>query len=171
MTLRPCQRQSEIQQLLASGHWPHACPADLRAHVSDCRPCADLLLVTRAFQQSRAEAAAEVRLPASGAIWWRAQLRRRNAAVERVGKPIFGAYVFALSLMVLVAAALAISEARHGLRWLDWLGQSQGAAVDFQAFNPFTLFNGGWSLALLIPILAMLALLGAVAVYLASERQ
>jgi hypothetical protein len=171
MTLRPCPRQSEIQKLLASGHWPHACPADLRAHLADCRSCADLLLVTQAFQESRAIAAAEVRLPAPGAIWWRAQLRRRNASVERVGKPIFGAYVFAFSMMVFVAAALAISQARHGLRWLDWLGQSQGAALDLQAFNPLTLLNAGWSLAVLIPILATLALLGAVAVYLAGERQ
>jgi hypothetical protein len=171
MTLRTCPRQSEVQQLVASGHWPHACPADLRAHVADCRPCADLLLVTQAFQQSRAAAAAEVKLPAPGAIWWRAQLRRRNAAVERVGKPIFGAYVFALSLMVLAAAAVIISQARHGLRWLDWLGQSQGTGVDLQAFNPLILLDSGWSLALLIPILAMLALLSAVAVYVATERQ
>jgi hypothetical protein len=171
MTLRPCARQSEIQQLLASGHWPHACPADLHAHLADCRSCADLLLVTQAFQQSRAMAAAEVRLPAPGAIWWRAQLRRRNAAVERVSKPIFGAYVFALSLMVLAAAAVAISQARHGLRWLDWLSQSQNAGLDFEAFNPLTLLNAGWSLTLLIPILATLALVGAVAVYLATERQ
>ena len=171
MTLRPCPRQSEIQELLASGHWPHACPADLRAHQAECRSCADLLLVTQAFQQSRAAAAGEVRLPAPGAIWWRAQLRRRSAAVERVGKPILGAYVFALSIALVVAAAMAISQARHGLRWFDWLGQSQGAALDLQVFNPLTLLNAGWSLTVLIPILATLALLGAVAVYLATERQ
>jgi len=171
MTLRPCPRQSDIRQLLASGHWPHACPADLRAHLSDCRSCADLLLVTQAFQQSRSAAATEVRLPTPGAIWWRAQLRSRNAAVERVGKPIFGAYVFALSIMVLVTAALAINQARHGLRWLDWLSQSQGAGLDLQSFNPHALLNAGWSLTILIPILATLALVGAVAVYLGTERQ
>ena len=79
--------------------------------------------------------------------------------------------VFALSLMVLAAAAVIISQARHGLRWLDWLGQSQGTGVDLQAFNPLILLDSGWSLALLIPILAMLALLSAVAVYVATERQ
>jgi hypothetical protein len=171
MTLRPCSRQSDIQQLLASGHWPHACPPDLRAHLADCRSCADLLLVTQAFQQSRSAAASEVRLPAPGSIWWRAQLRRRNTAVERVSKPIFGAYVFALSIVVLVATALAISQAHHGLCWLDWLSQSQSAGLDIQSFNPLTLLNAGWSLTVLIPILATLALVGAVAVYLATERQ
>lgn len=171
MTLRPCPRQSEVRELLASGHWPHACPTDIRAHLADCRSCADLVLVTQAFQQSRAAAAAEVTLPAPGAIWWRAQLRRRNAAVERVGKPIFGAYVFALSIMVVVTTALAISQAHHGLRWLEWLQQSQGTALGLEAFNPVALFSSGWSLGLLIPILATLALVGAVAVYLSTERQ
>jgi hypothetical protein len=88
-----------------------------------------------------------------------------------VGKPILGAYVFALSMTVLVAAVVVISQARHGLRWLDWLGQSQNSATHFQWLNAFTLSSSGWSLTLLIPILATLALLGAVAVYLAAERQ
>jgi hypothetical protein len=170
MTLRPCPRQSEVNDLLASGHWPHACPAELRSHFAVCRACADLVLVTQSFQQSRAAAAAEVRLPAPGAIWWRAQLRRRNAAVERVSRSIVGAYVFALSFTLVAACALAITQARHGLRWLDWLEQSQGTALDFGAFNPATLLNSGWSIAWLIPVLATLALVGAVAVYLAGER-
>jgi hypothetical protein len=171
MTLRPCTRQPEVQELLTSGHWPHACPADLRSHLAGCRWCADLILVTHAFQQSRAAAAAQAQLPAPGAIWWRAQVRRRNAAVERVGKPILGAYVFALSMTVLVAVVFAISQARHGIRWLDWLGQSQDSTTHFQWLNSFTLSSSGWSLAVLIPVLATLALLGAVAVYLTAERQ
>jgi hypothetical protein len=171
MTLRPCPRQPEVQELLASGHWPHACPAELRAHLAECRSCADLALVTEAFQRSRAAAAAQAQLPAPGAIWWRAQLRRRNAAVERVGKPILGAYVFALSMTVLVGAVFAVTQARHGIRWLDWLGQSQDSTTHFQWLNVLMLWNPGWSLTVLIPVLATLALLGAVAVYLGAERR
>jgi len=171
MTPRPCPRQPEVQELLASGHLPHACPPELRSHLDGCRSCADLALVTQAFQRCRAGAAAQAQLPAPGAIWWRAQLRRRNAAVERVGKPILGAYVFALSMTVLVAVVFAVSQARHGIRWLDWLGQSQNSAAHFQLFSPLVLLNPGWSLTVLIPVLATLALLGAVAVYLAAERQ
>lgn len=171
MTFRTCSRQSEILELLALGHWPQACPQELRAHLAECRSCADLLLVTQAFQRSRANTAAQAQLPAPGAIWWRAQLRRRNAAVERVGKPILGAYIFALSMMVLVAVALVISQARHGFRWLDWLGQSQNFALHVQPFNPSALFSSGGSLSMLIPVLATVALLGAVVVYLAVERK
>lgn len=171
MTLRPCPRQPEVQELLASGHWPHACPPELHSHLAGCRSCADLALVTEAFQHSRSAAAAQAQLPAPGAIWWRAQLRRRNAAVERVGKPILGAYVFALSITVMVGAVFAITQARHGIRWLDWLGQSQDSATHFQWINALIPSNPGWSLGLLIPVLATLALLGAVAVYVGAERQ
>lgn len=171
MSLRPCLRQSEVKELLVRGHWPHACPAELRAHLGACRSCAELVLVTQAFQQSRAAAAAEAKLPAPGAIWWRAQLRRRNAAVERVGKPILGAYLFALAITLLAAAAVAVSQARHGLRWLDWLGQSQSAALRVESFSPSALLSSGGGLMVLIPVLATVALLGALAVYLAAERQ
>lgn len=171
MTLRPCPREPELQELLASGHWPHACPAELRSHLAGCRSCGDLAFVTQAFRQSRATAAAQAQLPAAGAIWWRAQLRRRNAAVERVGKPILGAYVFALTMTVLVAVVFALTQARHGIRWLDWLGQSQDSATRFQWLNALMQSNPGWSLSIVIPVLAMLALVGAVAVYVAAERQ
>jgi len=171
MNLRPCSRQSEVLELLARGHWPHACPADLRSHLAGCHSCADLLLVTHTFQRSRVAATAQAKLPAPGAIWWRAQLRRRSAAVERVGRPILGAYLFAMAITVLVAAVAVISQARHGLRWLDWLAQPQFADLHIQSLNPFTALNPGWNLTVLIPIFATLALLGAVAVYLAAERQ
>ncbi|MGO9340222.1 MAG: hypothetical protein ACLPY1_22230 [Terracidiphilus sp.] len=160
MSFRTCTRQTEVQRLLDQGHWPHACPAELRAHLNGCRLCAELVLVTRAFQQSRAATAAHVKLPAPGAIWWRAQLRRRNAAVERVGKPIFGAYVFALSITVLVAAVFAITQARHGLRWLE----------ASESFHPVAWFGAGGSLLVLISVFAMVALVGAVLVYIAAER-
>jgi hypothetical protein len=171
MTLRTCSRQPETLEMLALGHWPQACTAELRAHLAECRSCADLLLVTQAFQRSRASTAAQAQLPAPGAIWWRAQLRRRNSAVERVGKPILGAYVFALTIMALVAAALVIGQARHSLRWFDWLGRSQISTSLVQAFNPSAWFSSGLSLMVLIPVLATVALLGAVVVYMAAERQ
>jgi hypothetical protein len=156
--------------MLARGHWPQACPPELREHLAVCPSCAELVLVAQAFQHSRAHAAAQARLPAPGAIWWRAQLRRRNAAVERVGKPIFGAYVFALAVTLMAAAAVAISQLRHGLQWLDFTGQSQ-IADRIQGFNPVPVLNPGSGLIVLIPVFAALALLGAVVVYLAGERQ
>jgi hypothetical protein len=88
-----------------------------------------------------------------------------------MGKPLQGAYVFALSIMALVAVAVVISQARHGFRWLDSLGQSQISAVLAQTFNPSAWLSSAGSLAILIPVLATVALVGALVVYLAVERQ
>jgi hypothetical protein len=126
--------------------------------------------VTEAFQRSRAAAVFEARLPAAGAIWWRAQLRRRNAALERVGRPILGAYVFALTVMLLVAGATVIQQARHGMRWLDWLPQLEAARLHVTGFNASLWLSSGGVLVVLLPVFATVALAGAVVVYLAERR-
>jgi hypothetical protein len=169
MTVPVCSRQKEVSALLTQGHWPHACPADLRVHLAGCGACSELLMVSEAFQLGRRSAIGEARLPAAGAIWWRAQLRRRNADLERVAKPIFGAYIFALLFTLAAAAIIAVSQAKHGLRWLDWWAQSGSAALHVDPLTP-SWFTTGGSLAILIPVLAMAALVGAVVVYFAAER-
>jgi len=177
MTLRPCPHEKEVVALLARGHYPQACPAELRTHVSAYRSCADLALVTRAFQTARTESAAAAHLASPGLLWWRAQLRRRNAAVERIGKPILGAQIFALSVSLLFAAVFLATQATHGLRWLSWLQQlqktqfPQASSLHLEALWPSTLIHSGWSPMVLIPILATLALLSGVVIYLASEKQ
>lgn len=174
MTLRACSREKDVAEMQACGHWPEACPDELRDHVSACRSCSDLVLVSSAFQSARANSAAKPNLPPPGAIWWRAQLRRRNAAVERVGRPILGAQIFALSVYLVLGLGLVVSQARHGLQWLSWfeqLPQPQIASLHLEALWPSALFNSGWSLMVLIPAIATLALLSGVVVYLASEKQ
>jgi hypothetical protein len=174
MTLSTCSREKELVEVLAKGHWPHACPEELRVHVTACRSCADLVLVACAFQSARNHSIASANLPSPGVLWWRAQLRRRNQAIERVGKPILFAQVFALSMVLLLGLGLAVSQARHGLNWLSWLDQLPRlpfGPLDRPALSLSSLFTSGWSLTLLIPALATVAVLGGVVVYLASEKQ
>jgi hypothetical protein len=177
MTFRSCPHEKEVAELLARGHYPDACAPELRAHIGICRTCADLVLVTRAFQTARVQTAAIASLPSPGLLWWRAQLRRRNAAVERIGKPILGAQIFALVVTILFAIGFLATQATHGLHWVGWFdGLSwpsqvpQAPALHLETLLPSTLFNSNVSLLVLIPILATLALLGGVAVYLASEK-
>ncbi len=170
MSMGSCKRQAEVRELLTRGHWPHACPAELRAHLDSCRSCAELVAVTEAFQRSRATAVIEARLPAAGAIWWRAQLRRRNAALERVGRPILGAYLFALTVMLLVAGAAVIEQARHGVRWLDWLPQLELARLHVTSSNASLSLSSGGALLVLLPVFAAVALVGAVVLYLAERH-
>src|ERR1700756_2897471 len=93
-----CTREREVSELLHKGYWPEACPEELRAHVKLCRICSDLVLVTSALGVERKETMPMARLEAPGALWWRAQLRKRNAAIEKMARPIVGAQVFALAM-------------------------------------------------------------------------
>jgi hypothetical protein len=175
MTFGSCAHESEIRALLERGQWPHASTPELRAHVANCRGCGDLVLVTQAFHGARATSVNAAKLNAPGVLWWRAQLRRRNAAVERMSRPILGAQIFALAITFLTAVGLVISQAKHGLRWLSWFGdtqQSNGFHLDsLWSATTMTSMILDWNLMLMIPALAMLALLGGVVLYLATEKQ
>ncbi len=179
--LKPCSRENEIKEMLERGQWPQACTTELRAHVENCRSCADQVLITTAFRSARAEAVANITLPPPGVLWWRAQLRRRNAAVERIGRPILGAQIFALAVNLVLAIAFIAWQARHGAAWLSWLSSPAGPA---QTHQPLFHFDALWSPQLLssglnsmmnplvlVPAIATLALLGGVVVYLATEKQ
>jgi hypothetical protein len=175
MTFRSCPYEPEIKTLLERGHWPNASTPELRAHAASCRGCSDLVLVTQAFRGARAASVNVANLNAPGVLWWRAQLRRRNEAIARMSKPILGAQVFALSITLLTAVGLVISQAKQGLHWLSWFGDAQqpgGFHLDsLWSSAGLTSILPNWNLGLLIPALAMLALLGGVVLYLASEKQ
>jgi hypothetical protein len=169
MTLRSCPREKEVSELVERGQWPQASAAELRGHVNGCRACGDLVLVASALQSARAETVAMVRPGSAGALWWRAQLRRRRAALERIERPLVGAQIFALAVCLLAALGFAGFEARQGVAWLNWLeGLPQAATVQIADISSSA--DSGWTW-LLLAAAAMLALLGGVVVYLAAERQ
>jgi len=172
MTLRSCAREGEIAKLLRLGHWPDASSAELREHVTACRACSDFVLVTQMFRAAREGALPQRPFQASGVLWWRAQLRRQNAAVERINKPIVGAQIFALSVTVLLAVGFVVFQATHGVHWLSWfedIAPSQTSYVD--ALRSFASSASGWGLGMLVSGVAALAVLSGVVLYLASDRQ
>src|SRR3954471_10054812 len=112
-----CARERDVAALLHNGHWPQACPDDLRSHVAACRNCSDLVLVTESLHASRRQTADLARLEQPGAIWWRAQLRRRNAAIDKVSRPILGAQIFALTMTLVVVSSIAVWQFGS---WSPW---------------------------------------------------
>jgi hypothetical protein len=172
MTLGPCPHEKDVAALLASGQWSHAAPAELRAHAASCRSCAELALVTSAFRAARTTASAAAPLVSPGILWWRAQLRRRNAAIERVTRPILGAQIFALLVCIAVAIGFAASHAAQSLGWISDLSQHVlPSSIEVTKLWPSSLAQSGSALWVLVPLLAVLALLGGVAVYLASSQE
>jgi hypothetical protein len=175
MRFRACPREQEIAESLRNGHWPEACNPELRTHVHDCPRCGDFVLVSQAFKRSRRGSENAATLVPSGVLWWRAQLRRRNAAIERIGKPITVAQIFALSMNLLVAVGFLTSQARHGVQWTSWFSElPKSRSFHLETLWPvwsFAAMKPDWSLTLLIPCVGALAILSGVALYLASERQ
>lgn len=172
MTLHPCAREKEVAELLRLGHWPDASSNELRAHVNGCRMCSDFVLVTQTFQAARERSLPSRPFQSPGVLWWRAQLRRQNAAVERMNKPILGAQIFALSITALLAVGFVVFQAAHGVGWLSWFTDfSQSRASYVEGLRALTSAASGWGLDLLVPGLAALAVLSGVVLYLASDRQ
>lgn len=178
MNLTSCPYEKEVRRLMGLGQWPDACPAELRAHVRGCRWCSDLVLVTEAFHHARANSVAVAQPVAPAVLLWRAQLRRRNAAVERIGRPLLGAQIFACAVALVAAVGFAGMEARNGAAWLtwsywhDWFAQlPQAAAAQWAGLGSGALAGSAWSWVVLVPALTMVVLLGGVAVYFATDKQ
>ncbi len=104
-------------------------------------------------------------------LLWRAQLRRRNAAVERLTRPLLGAQIFALAVTLLAAVGFAAFEARHGIAWLTWLEQLPQGAGRWDNLFPASLAGSAFTWMVLFPSFATLVLLGGVAVYMVMDRR
>ncbi|HWW98925.1 MAG TPA: hypothetical protein VNY74_14565 [Edaphobacter sp.] len=177
--MKPCPRQAELQSIVRRGHWPEACDPELRRHVETCRTCAEQLLVQHTFHAARAQAMHAARghyphLLHPNLLWWRAQLRRRNNALERVSRPITTAQVFAFCISILAAAALLRSQIGKAFNWSSWFPQSSfpqsSTTTHFDALSFFTSITTDWGLLLPLIGLGTVLLLSAVVVYLASDR-
>ncbi|MDE3201532.1 MAG: hypothetical protein KGN79_11500 [Acidobacteriota bacterium] len=164
-----CNREKEVAALLDLGQWPHASPADLRDHAAACRSCTDLILVRTALQSERTRSSAAPALPTAGSLWWRAQLRKRNQAMETLSRPLLGAQIFAFAIVLIVTAIGFVWDLKSGARILNWLAEIP-AALNFSALLPSSTsgFTGLW---LLVPILGIAALVSGVVLYFSLERQ
>lgn len=177
MRLTPCPSEKDVCGLIARGQWPAACSPELREHVRTCRTCADLALVLEAFQQARTESAAAARPLPPALLVWRAQLRRRNAAMKRIRRPLVGAQIFALAAILAATLGVAGLEVGRGGNWLSpsfWHAAldrlSQTALEQWESLWPGASTASGWAWILPAIAAATLVLLGGVAVYVASDR-
>jgi hypothetical protein len=120
MTLE-CDREQDVLDALSAGRWPDRCDADLRAHVESCGLCTDLAEVATALLDDHDSAWREARVPPSGVVWWRAQLRAREEAARAAGRPLaFIQGVAASFALWLVVALVRAVPPGYLSTWRGW---------------------------------------------------
>ena len=171
MNLRPCSRENEVLKALKIGCWPAGCAPELLDHVSSCNNCSNTVMIKTAFRDVLASSKSEAHLDPPGIIWWRAQVRRRHATLERVSKPVNFAHLFAFAICIVAALSFTAVLVRNAGGWLSLLDGSKAAIVShLETSSSFASAIPDSNLMLLLPCIGAVALLGGVVVYLASDR-
>jgi len=119
MTNHFCSQHDAVAAALRTGQWPEGCGPALRSHVETCDSCSDLVLVARTLQQAHASATQAARIASPGILWWRAQLRRRNAAIQSMTRPVAVAEKIAVLVLLLAVAALAVWQHSQLITWIS----------------------------------------------------
>ena len=108
-----CNREQDILDAVASGRWPERADAELMAHAKSCRICTEVALVSMLYHEDYSAALDEARVPSSGLVWWKSELRARQEAVRAASRPIEmvqGVSVACVVGVLLVALALLLSQ-------------------------------------------------------------
>ena len=117
-----CSREEDVLDALSARRWPDRCDADLRAHVASCGICADLVDVATALLDDHELAWRDARVPPSGVVWWRAQLRAREDAARAAVRPLAFIQGVAASVAVwLVVALVRAVPPAYLSTWRAWV--------------------------------------------------
>lgn len=157
-----CARTTEVQELLRLGHWPQAAGAELAAHVHGCRKCSEIVLVTQALGGAKASAMSEARTEPPALVWWRAQLRRKHEAVQRVERPM-RAQMLAVLAVVCVGLGLAFRLSGGANTWRAWMSSSAEAVLRSGVSD--------FGLGLVVASAVALATMAGLVVYLGVARK
>jgi hypothetical protein len=112
MRLVGCEQERAVMAASHNDQWDEA----LRSHVRECEACTEALRIAQ-WLESQVPAAAP-RLPDAGQVWWRAQIRARQAAAERATEPVRMAQRVSVICALLVLIFWLLRHAPHLERWL-----------------------------------------------------
>jgi len=155
MNLNGCTRLEEVRHALAQGHWPQAC-AELQAHVQTCARCTEEVAVTKHLQSLRATSIATAQPGSASLLWWKAQARRRSAALEQVERPLLAGQLIALAIVLAIGAGIGRGLWAYGIRPND-------AAANSSAWSWLL---DAWGLLPVLAAAGVVVLLAAVVLYL-----
>jgi hypothetical protein len=131
MSALECPREQDVINAIVTGRWPDAGDDSLRTHAAACAVCKELVEVTSVMRIDRDGLHEEMTLPSAGQVWWRAAIRARVEASQRVAQPM--SWIFGISLAC--AAGLAIAAVQllwspvriawggsNPATWTTWFG-------------------------------------------------
>jgi hypothetical protein len=163
-----CEFESEVLAVVLQSRWPERVNADLRAHVTACAICSDVVAIAGAVDEAREQTRARAAVPDSGRVWWLAQLRARRETAQAAGRPITAAQVIALACAVgLLGACFGATS-----KWFQSAVAtitSSVAGLDIKALLPSATALLAEHGALVLAMAAMLVVVPA-AVYLAMLK-
>ena len=163
-----CGFEKEVSLALREGRWPAAVDPTLRDHVAACAGCSEVVLVSQTLQRARAAASQAAVLPPPGIIFWRAQLRRRSGATERMSRPI----VFAESAALLGTVLAFVFALRRFAEYSTWESLTGGIAPQGWTVNLSDLVAAlpTWAPPVLLAAVVFFAL-GGVAIYVLAHSE
>ena len=170
MKIVDCCREDDVLDALSSGRWPERTDVELRAHVASCAVCADVIAVASAVLEVRDAEPAEIQIPSSAVMWWRAQMRARQEAAREAARPINVAQVIGLTSVVVLAivALVALSPWFGGVlgSWMhDVLGASAGPTATEGRFS-----LAGWMVPVVLLGAGVWLVLAPLAIYFAVSE-
>jgi hypothetical protein len=124
VTFVDCAREQDVIDALTTEQWPDRCDADLKSHVATCQGCQDLITVVAPLGDAWTATRADAHIPASGTVWWRAQLRARQEAARAAARPITIVEAIAgIAAAALIVFCLVIVS--------PWLASSYASSREF----------------------------------------
>jgi hypothetical protein len=175
MNLPFCSQEEKIAKLVKARRWPQDADPELVAHAGKCSRCHEALFAVQMLQQLRASDIKRAPVGSPGALWWRAQLRRRNGAVEQMAKPLVWAERLAFISMLCIAAGIAFQQwtpIRHWFNSLKAAGENQ---LFYSTINWFLTINENslTSFAMLAGLagLAAIVCVGGLTLFLSDRSQ
>jgi hypothetical protein len=136
MTPVECRHEADVLIAASTNRWPARVDADLRDHVATCDICTDVIAVVAAFDAETDAVRGLARVPDSGIVWWKAQMRARQDAARAAVRPITVAQAVAFAVTLGVAGALFGATAawfQHGVRrGVGWIAAAATSAVAFR---------------------------------------
>lgn len=156
--------------MLRKGRWPHACDPDLRAHVDGCRDCQELVLITQTLQRAKSNGEQLALLHSPGLLWWRAQLRRRSEAIQRVTAPSAMAEKVGLFGLLAAFCVLVWQAGRSGYLLNPFQGLSTSGFSPLKELSAAASGANSWIIVLGAAGLTTLALLASFAIFLLRDE-